>query len=69
MNEKKPFRNVSLGKGSVTLLPRGKPYRLRNNSSVTVEFRVIEILSEVNLRQSNAVAKPYRQLLAYHRRW
>ena len=44
VNEKTPFRYVSLGKGSVTLLPRGKPFRLRNNSSVTVEFRVIEIL-------------------------
>lgn len=43
VNEKTPFRSLSLGKGSVTLMPRGKPFRLRNKSSVTVEFRVIEI--------------------------
>jgi hypothetical protein len=43
VNEKTPFRYVSLVKGSVTLMPRGKPFRLRNKSSVTVEFRVIEI--------------------------
>ena len=43
VNEKTPFRHVSLNKGSVTLMPRGKPFQLRNNSSITVEFRVIEI--------------------------
>ena len=43
VNEKTPFRFVSLNKGSVTLMPSGKPFRLRNKSSVTVEFRVIEI--------------------------
>ena len=36
VNEKTPFRYVSLVKGSVTLMPRGKPFRLRNKSSVTV---------------------------------
>jgi len=43
VNEKTPLRSVSLDKGSLTLMPRGKPFRLRNKSSVTVEFRVIEI--------------------------
>lgn len=43
VNEKTPFRYVSLAEGSVTLMPRGKPFRLRNKSAVTVEFRVIEI--------------------------
>lgn len=43
VNEKTPFRFVSLNKGSVTLMPSGKPFRLRNKSSVTVEFSVIEI--------------------------
>jgi hypothetical protein len=43
VNEKTPFRYASLNNGSVTLMPRGKPFRLRNKSSVTVEFRVIEI--------------------------
>lgn len=42
-NEKTPFRHVSLAKGSLTLMPRGEPFRLRNKSTVTVEFRVIEI--------------------------
>ena len=43
VNERTPFRYVSLNKGSVTLIPSGKPFRLRNGSSVTVEFRVVEI--------------------------
>ena len=43
VNEKSPFRFVSLHKGSVILMPSGKPFRLRNKSSITVEFRVIEI--------------------------
>lgn len=43
VNEKTPFGYVSLNKGAVALMPRGKPFRLRNKSSVTVEFRVIEI--------------------------
>ncbi len=43
LNEKTPLRHVSLDKGSVTLMPRGKPFRLRNNGSDTVEFQLIEI--------------------------
>jgi mannose-6-phosphate isomerase-like protein (cupin superfamily) len=43
VNEKTPFRYVDLGKGSVTLMPSGKQFRLRNKSAATVEFRVIEI--------------------------
>jgi len=43
LNESAPFRRVSLSKGSVILMPRGMPFRLRNRSSAIVEFRVIEI--------------------------
>ena len=43
LNEKTPFRHVSLDKDSVTLMRKGKRFRLRNSGSVTVEFRVIEI--------------------------
>lgn len=43
LNEEAPFGHISLDKGSVTLMPRGKPFRLRNDGSKTVEFRLIEI--------------------------
>lgn len=43
LNEKTPFLHVSLDKDSVTLMPREQPFRLRNNSSQSVKFRVIEI--------------------------
>ena len=42
-NEMAPFRKVDLDKNSVTLMPKELPFRLRNQSSRTVEFRVIEI--------------------------
>ena len=42
-NEMAPFRKVDLDKYSVTLMPKEQPFRLRNQSSKTVEFRVIEI--------------------------
>ena len=42
-NEMAPFRKVDLEKNSVTLMPRELPFRLRNQSSKTVEFQVIEI--------------------------
>lgn len=42
-NEMAPFRTVDLDKYSVTLMPKEIPFRLRNQSSKTVEFRVIEI--------------------------
>jgi len=43
LNEEAPFGHVGLDKGSVTLMPRGKPFRLRNDGSKTVEFRLVEI--------------------------
>jgi hypothetical protein len=43
LNEKTPFRHVSLEKNSVSLMPEGMPFRLRNNGSESVEFRLIEI--------------------------
>ena len=43
LNEKKPFGHVSLDQNAVTLMPRGKPFRLRNNGSESVEFRLIRI--------------------------
>ena len=43
VNERPPLMYVSLSRDSVTLLPRGEPYLLRNKSSDTVELRLIEI--------------------------
>lgn len=43
LNEKAPFGHVDLRKNSVTLMPKGTPFRLRNNGSEIVEFRLIEI--------------------------
>jgi len=43
LNEKSPFLHVSLEKDSVTLMPKGLPFRLRNGASAKVEFRLIEI--------------------------
>jgi hypothetical protein len=43
LNEKAPFGHVYLDKNSVTLMPKEQPFRLRNHSSKTVEFQVIEI--------------------------
>lgn len=43
INEKPPFLHVSLDEGSVTLLPSGRLFRLRNDGSKMVEFGVIEI--------------------------
>jgi len=43
LNEMPPFRHVDLDRNTATLMPRELPFRLRNNSSKTVEFRVIEI--------------------------
>jgi hypothetical protein len=43
LNESAPFHHVSLGKDSVTLMPREQPFRLRNKGSETVEFQMIEI--------------------------
>jgi hypothetical protein len=43
LNEKLPLLHVSLEKDSVTLMPRETPFRLRNNGSQNVEFRLIEI--------------------------
>jgi len=42
-NEMAPFRKVDLDKNIVTLMPKEQPFRLRNQSSKTVEFQVIEI--------------------------
>ena len=44
LNEKTPFRHLSLEKDAVTLMPEGQPFQLRNHSSKTVELRVIEVL-------------------------
>ena len=43
LNEMAPFRHVDLEKNAMTLMPREQPFMLRNESSKTVEFRVIEI--------------------------
>jgi len=43
LNERWPRLHVSLEKDSVTLMPREKPFRLRNKGSENVEFRLIEI--------------------------
>ena len=43
VNEKTPFLHVSLEKNSVTLLPKGHPYRLRNKGTENVDLRLIEI--------------------------
>jgi hypothetical protein len=43
LNEKAPFRHLYLDKDTVTLMPKEQPFRLRNHSSKTVEFQVIEI--------------------------
>jgi hypothetical protein len=43
LNENAPLLHVSLEKDSVTLMPRERPFRLRNKGSDTVEFRLIEI--------------------------
>ena len=43
INEMAPFRDVPLERNSVTLIQSGKPFRLRNDSSMAVTFRVIEI--------------------------
>ena len=42
VNELAPFGEVSLEKNSVTLMPRELPYRLRNTTSGTIEFRIAE---------------------------
>lgn len=43
LNEKAPFRHVSSEKNSVTLIPVGKPSRLRNDPLHGAEFQLIEI--------------------------
>jgi hypothetical protein len=43
VNEREPFLHVPLEKDSVTLLPREQPFRLRNKSSQSVEFRLVEV--------------------------
>ena len=43
LNEKTPFRRVSLERNSAFLMPEGMPFRLRNVGSESVEFRLIEI--------------------------
>jgi hypothetical protein len=43
LNEELPLLHVSLEKDSVTLMPKEQPFRLRNKSSASVEFRLIEI--------------------------
>ena len=43
LNERWPFLHVSLERDSVILMPREKPFRLRNKGSDKVEFRMIEI--------------------------
>ncbi|MBV9075836.1 MAG: hypothetical protein JOZ10_19605 [Acidobacteria bacterium] len=43
VNERAPQLHVSLEKDSLTLMPREKPFRLRNKSAKSVEFRLIEI--------------------------
>ena len=43
VNEKPPFLHVSLEKESVTLMPKEQPFRLRNKSAASVEFRLLEI--------------------------
>jgi hypothetical protein len=48
MNEKPPFRPVSLEKDVVTLMPRGQPFRLRNKAKDKVEFQLIEIRRRIN---------------------
>jgi len=43
VNEKLPSRYVSLTPDSVTLLPKGEAFLLRNKGSQSVELRLIEI--------------------------
>jgi hypothetical protein len=43
VNDRAPFRHVSLSRDEVTLLPKELPFRLRNDSAKDVEFRMIEI--------------------------
>lgn len=43
VNEREPFLHIPLEKDSVTLLPRQVAFRLRNKSSESVEFRLVEI--------------------------
>ena len=42
LNEKTPFRHVPLERDSVSLMPKGTPFRLRNDGSESVQFRLIE---------------------------
>lgn len=43
LNEKAPFLHVSLRRDSVTLMPKERPFRLRNEGLNDVEFRLIEV--------------------------
>jgi hypothetical protein len=43
LNEKTPLLHVSLEKGSITLMPKEQPFRLRNTGSHDVELQLIEI--------------------------
>ena len=42
-NDKAPFLHVSLEQDTVTLMPKGQPFRLRNKGPKNVEFRLVEI--------------------------
>jgi len=43
VNERPPAKYLSLAPDSVILLPKGRPFRLRNTSPKDVELRLIEI--------------------------
>lgn len=60
VNEKEPFLHVSLEKDSVTLMPREQPFRLRNRSSESVEFRLVEIqrITADGLPTTESLPKP-----------